>query len=169
MRINLEGERGLGYCRANYKKGKRKMVNPETGGYYIEDLEIGMEDSFEKEVTEALILAFAEISGDTNPVHVDEDYAKTTRFKGRIAHGILSASFISTVLGTKLPGPGSIYLHQDLVFRAPVRIGDVVTSSVRVEKINFHRRVVTLSCKCTVNNRVVINGEAVMMVPPREA
>ena len=73
------------------------MVNPVTGGYYIEDLEIGMEESFVKEVTEELIIAFAEISGDTNPVHLDEEYAKTTRFKGRIAHGLLTAGFISTV------------------------------------------------------------------------
>lgn len=145
------------------------MENAVNSGYCIEDLEIGMEASFEKEVTEALINSYAELSGDTNPVHIDEEFAKTTRFKGRIAHGLLSASFLSTVLGTKLPGPGSIYLHQDLVFRAPVRIGDVVIASVKVEKINFHRRVVTLSCSCKVNNRVVIGGEAVMMVPTREA
>ncbi len=158
---------GLGSVAPTIKRNEI-MTNPATGGYYIEDLEIGMEESFVKEVTEELIIAFAEISGDTNPVHLDEEYAKTTRFKGRIAHGLLTAGFISTVLGTKLPGPGSIYLHQDLIFRAPVRIGDVVTSSVKVEKINFHRRVVTLSCSCSVNNRVVIGGEAVMMVPPRE-
>ncbi len=141
------------------------MVDLKTGGYTIEDLEIGMEASFEKEITEALIINFAEISGDHNPVHLDEEYAKTTRFKGRIAHGLLTAGFLSTVLGTKLPGPGSIYLHQDLIFRAPVRIGDLVTASVRVEKVNFHRRVVVLSCRCSVKNRVVIGGEAVMMVP----
>lgn len=137
-------------------------------GYFIEDLSIGMEASYEREVTEDLINKFAEISGDTNPVHVNEAYAKTTRFKGRIAHGLLTASFVSTVLGTMLPGPGCIYLHQDLVFRLPVRIGDVVVSSVKVEKINWHRRVVTLSCQCTVKGRVVMGGEAIMMVPSNE-
>ncbi len=134
-------------------------------GYGIEELELGMEASFEKEITEDLINQYAELSGDYNPVHTDEAFAKTTRFKGRIAHGLLTGSFISTVLGTKLPGPGCIYLHQDLVFRAPVRIGEVVIASVKVEKVNFHRRVVVLSCKAEVNNRVVLQGEAVMMVP----
>ncbi|GJM03820.1 MAG: (R)-hydratase [Rhodomicrobium sp.] len=144
------------------------MINPLTGGYLIEDLEVGMEATYEREVTEALIVAFAEVSGDTNPVHLDEEYAKTTRFKGRIAHGLLTASFLSTILGTKLPGEGSIYLHQDLVFRAPVRIGDVVLAGVKVEKINFHRRVVVLSCYAKVRNRTVLQGEAVMMVPSRD-
>ena len=137
-------------------------------GYVIEELSIGMEAAFERRVTEALIDLFAEVSGDTNPVHLDEDYAAKTRFKGRIAHGLLTASFVSTVLGTKLPGAGSIYLHQDLVFRAPVRIDDVVTARVQVTKINWHRRVVTLSCACEVEGRVVMGGQAVMMVPSRE-
>ncbi len=137
-------------------------------GYFLEDLSIGMEAAYEREITEDLIEKFAEVSGDVNPVHMDEEFAKGTRFKGRIAHGLLTASFVSTVLGTKLPGPGSIYLHQDLVFRAPVRIDDVVTASVKIEKINWHRKVVTLSCKCVVNNRVVMGGQAVMMVPSRE-
>lgn len=144
------------------------MENAVVTGYFLEDLSIGMEASYERVVTEDLIIKFAEISGDTNPVHMDEDYAKTTRFKGRIAHGLLTASFVSTVLGTILPGPGCIYLHQDLVFRLPVKIDDTVISSVKIEKINWHRRVVTLSCKCTVNGRVVMGGEAVMMVPSRE-
>ncbi len=137
-------------------------------GYFIEDLSIGMEASYEREVTEELVNLFAEVSGDSNPVHMDEEYAKTTRFKGRIAHGLLTASFVSTVLGTQLPGPGCIYLHQDLVFRFPVRFGDTVISSVKVEKINWHRRVVTLACQCTVKGRVVMGGQAMMMVPSRE-
>ncbi len=137
-------------------------------GYFIEDLSIGMEASYEREVTEELVNLFAEVSGDSNPVHMDEEYAKTTRFKGRIAHGLLTASFVSTVLGTQLPGPGCIYLHQDLVFRFPVRFGDTVISSVKVEKINWHGRVVTLACQCTVKGRVVMGGQAMMMVPSRE-
>jgi len=137
-------------------------------GYGIEELEIGMEASYEREITEELVAQYAELSGDFNPVHMDEEFAKGTRFKGRIAHGLLTASFLSTVLGTKLPGPGSIYLHQDLIFRAPVRFGDVVLSSVKVEKVNLHRRVVVLSCKCEVKGRAVLQGEAVMMVPSYE-
>lgn len=144
------------------------MEPPLHDGYCVEDLSIGMEASYEREVTEEMVVKFAELSGDTNPVHMDEEFAKNTRFKGRIAHGLLTASFLSTVLGTRLPGPGSIYLHQDLVFRAPVRIGDVVIASVKVEKINWHRRVVTLPCRCTVNGRVVMGGQAVMMVPSRD-
>ena len=144
------------------------MESDEMRSYYIEDLSIGMEASFEREVSEDLIVKFAQVSGDTNPVHMGEEFAKKTRFKGRIAHGLLTASFVSTVLGTRLPGAGSIYLHQDLVFRAPVRIGDVVTASVKVEKINWHRRVVTLSCSCTVKGRMVMGGQAMMMVPSNE-
>lgn len=144
------------------------MKAVDIQGYCIEELSIGMEASFEREVTEELVAQFAEVSGDRNPVHLDEAYAANTRFKGRIAHGLLTASFISTVLGTKLPGAGSIYLRQDLVFRAPVRFGDVVTTSVKVEKVNWHRRVVTLSCQCEVKGRVVLGGQAVMMVPSCE-
>lgn len=141
------------------------MNDCEMRGYTIEELQVGMEASFEREITEDLVNRFAEVSGDINPVHVDEDYANKSRFKGRIAHGLLTASFLSTVLGTKLPGPGAIYMHQDLVFRAPVRFGETVLASVKVEKTNLHRRVVVLSCKCEVDGRVVLQGEAVMMVP----
>lgn len=141
------------------------MNGSDMQGYTIEDIQVGMEASFSREITESLVNSFAEITGDYNPVHVDEEYANNTRFKGRIAHGLLTASFLSTVLGTKLPGPGAIYMHQDLVFRAPVRFGEVVVASAKVEKINIHRRVVVLSCKCTVEGKVVLNGEAVMMVP----
>ena len=93
-------------------------------GRYFEDLEVGMEASYERTVTEADIVSFAQVSGDTNPVHLDEDYAAGTIFKQRIAHGMLTASYVSTVFGTRLPGPGAIYVSQTLNFRAPVRIGD---------------------------------------------
>ena len=104
------------------------LVMEEKYGYYLEDLELGMTAIYAKTVTEADVVLFAGISGDINPVHLDNEFAKGTMFKGRIAHGMLTASFISTVLGTNLPGPGCIYVSQNLKFRAPVRIGDTVRS-----------------------------------------
>lgn len=133
-------------------------------GYYLEDLSIGMSASFEKTVTEADIVTFADLSGDTNPVHMDEAFAAATPFKGRIAHGMLGASLISTVFGTRLPGPGCIYVSQDLRFKAPVRIGDTVTASVTVSEIDSGRRRVKFTCECRVGDTVVIDGEAMLMV-----
>ena len=97
-------------------------------GLYLEDIEIGMVGSYAKTVTETDIVMFAGLSGDTNPVHLNQEFAETTMFEGRIAHGMLSAGFISTVLGTRMPGPGTNYLSQNLQFKAPVRIGDTVTA-----------------------------------------
>ena len=108
------------------------MSDDQPKGYCFEDLSIGQSASFSKTVTEADIAAFAGVSGDFNPVHVDETYARTTMFKGRIAHGMLSAAFISTVFGTRLPGPGAIYVALSLKFKAPVRIGDTVTARVEL-------------------------------------
>jgi 3-hydroxybutyryl-CoA dehydratase len=102
-----------------------------------------------------------------NPVHLDQEFAKNTMFKGRIAHGMLTASFISTVLGTKLPGPGCIYISQDLRFRAPVRVGDTVRAEVTVSEILRDKKRVVLLTKCTVGDRVVVDGTAVVMVPSR--
>ncbi|MFC3228945.1 MaoC family dehydratase [Marinibaculum pumilum] len=133
-------------------------------GYQFDDLTVGMEARFGKTITDADIVMFAGISGDTNPVHLNQDFAEPTMFKGRIAHGMLSASLISTVLGTKLPGPGSIYVSQNLGFRAPVRIGDTVTAVARVAELLPKRRV-RLETFCLVGDKVVIDGEAVMMVP----
>jgi len=143
------------------------MTKPQ--GYFLEDLEIGQAASFAKTVTEADILLFAGVSGDTNPVHLDEDYAKETMFKGRIAHGMLSAGFFSTVLGTRLPGPGTIYLGQSLKFKKPVRIGDTVMATCTVAEIDERRGRVTLTCTATVGETVVIEGEAQVMVPKRAA
>src|SRR3546814_8475946 len=109
-------------------------------GYYREDLSVGMSASFEKTVTEADIVTFADLSGDTNPVHMDEAFAAATPFKGRIAHGMLGASLISTVFGTRLPGPGCIYMSQDLRFKAPVRIGGTVAARVTVAAIDTAKR-----------------------------
>lgn len=136
-------------------------------GYYLEDLEIGMTASFSKTVTDADIVMFAGVSGDTNPVHISQEFAEQTMFKGRIAHGILSAGFISAAFGTKLPGPGCIYLSQNLRFRAPVKIGDTVTARVTVKQMDMERRRVTFDTTCTVRERVVVDGEATLMVASR--
>ena len=104
--------------------------------YYIEDLKPGMSESFAKTVTERDIALFGEVSGDVNPVHFDEGFAKSTIFKGRIAHGVLSASYISTVLGMKMPGPGTIFMSLTTHFKAPVRIGDTVVATCTVRELN---------------------------------
>lgn len=136
-------------------------------GYYLEDIELGMSASFSKTVTDADIVMFAGVSGDTNPVHISQEFAEQTMFKGRIAHGILSAGFISAAFGTKLPGPGCIYLSQNLRFRAPVKIGDTVTARVTVKQMDMERRRVTFDTTCTVRERVVVDGEATLMVASR--
>jgi 3-hydroxybutyryl-CoA dehydratase len=139
----------------------------DRNGYYIEDLKPGMSASYGKTVGEADIVLFAGVSGDTNPVHLDEDYAKATMFKTRIAHGMLSAGFISTVLGTKLPGPGAIYMSQNLKFKAPVKIGDTVLATCTVTEVIAEKKRAVLSTICKVGDTVVIEGEAMVMVPSR--
>ena len=138
-----------------------------ASGHVIEDLAIGQQASFSKTVTEADIVKFAEVSGDDNPVHLDEAFAQTTMFKGRIAHGMLSAGFISTVIGTRLPGSGTIYMSQTLRFKAPVRIGDTVTATCTITEIIPEKRRAVLSTICKVGDTVVIEGEALVMVPAR--
>ena len=133
-------------------------------GYYLEDLTIGMESSYQKTITETDIDAFAALTGDTNPVHLDSEYAAITPFKARIAHGMLSAGLISTVLGTQLPGPGCIYLEQQIKFKAPVFIGDTLVAKVTVEDINQRRSRVSLKTQCFVNTKLVVDGTASMMV-----
>jgi len=142
-----------------------EAMSIEVKGLSFEDLQIGMEASFAKTVTESDIANFAGVSGDFNPVHVNEEFASTTRFKGRIAHGMLTAAFISTVLGTKLPGPGAIYVSQNLKFKAPVHIGDTVTASVQVIALNPEKHFATFRTLCTVKGEVVVDGEAVLLVP----
>ncbi len=136
-------------------------------GYYLEDLSVGMETSVAKTITNDDVLAFADLSGDINPVHLDDDFAAGTIFKKRIAHGFLTGSLFSTALGTKLPGPGCIYLSQGLKFRAPVYIGDEVVATVRVTGVDPEKARVTLACDCSVNGKTVLEGEAVMMVDRR--
>lgn len=136
-------------------------------GYFFEDLKVGMTASFGRTVTEADIVLFAGVSGDTNPIHINEEYAAATMFKGRIAHGILSAAFISCVLGTQLPGPGAVYVAQSLRFKAPVRIGDTVTATVEVTELLPERKRANFKTFCAVRGNVVIDGEATLMVPSR--
>jgi len=136
-------------------------------GYYLEDLDEGMSHSYSKTIGDGDISAFAGISGDTNPTHLDEQFAAGTVFGGRVAHGMLSASFISTVIGTRLPGPGCAYLSQNLQFRAPVRAGDTVVATATVKSIDRRRRRVALDTVCRVGDAEVIRGEAVVLVPLR--
>ncbi|MCX8505711.1 MAG: MaoC family dehydratase [Alphaproteobacteria bacterium] len=129
------------------------------------DLKLGQSASFSKTVTEADIILFSGVSGDVNPAHIDQNYAANSMFKGRIAHGMLSASFISAVLGTRLPGPGTIYLSQNLKFKAPVRPGDTVTARVTVKELNAERKQAVLTTQCFVGEVLVIDGEALVMIP----
>lgn len=144
-----------------------RKPSQEFNGYFIEDLSVGMTAAFAKTVTEADIVLFAGISGDTNPVHLNEEYASTTMFQGRIAHGMLSAGFISALLGTRLPGPGCIYMSQSLKFKAPVRAGDTVVARGTITDVVAAKRRVTVQTVCTVGDTVVLEGEALLMVPNR--
>ncbi|GLQ05637.1 MaoC family dehydratase [Sneathiella chinensis] len=140
-------------------------VFEQLHGFFLEDLSVGMSDMFAKTITEADIILFAGVSGDTNPVHLNHEFAEQTMFKARIAHGMLSASLLSTVFGTRLPGPGAIYMNQNLNFKAPVGIGDTVVARVVIREINGKR--VTFDCECTVGDTVVLDGEATLMVSRR--
>ena len=131
----------------------------------FDDLSVGQTASLGKTITEADILMFAAVSTDTNPVHIDAEAAKASIFKERIAHGMLSAGLISAVLGTRLPGPGTIYLGQTLRFRAPVRIGDTVTATVEITALDPARQRATLKTTCSVAGKPVIEGEAQVQLP----
>jgi 3-hydroxybutyryl-CoA dehydratase len=144
------------------------MTSSTAKAHYFEDLSIGQEATRSNEVTEAVIVAFADVSGDKNPVHLDADYAAGTFFKERIAHGVLSGAFISAVVGMDLPGKGAIYVSQTLNFKAPVKIGDIVVATVKIIELMPKRRA-RFSTVCTVGGKTVVEGEAVMMVPGRPA
>jgi 3-hydroxybutyryl-CoA dehydratase len=133
--------------------------------YTIDDLEIGMSATMAKTVTDADIVMFAGVTGDFNPAHIDAEYAEASMFKERIAHGMLSAGFISATLAMQLPGPGSIYLGQELKFKAPVLIGDTVRTTVTITSINEKRKTVVLETICSVAGKPVIVGKATMMKP----
>ncbi|MDP3854738.1 MaoC family dehydratase [Phenylobacterium sp.] len=138
-------------------------------GLFFEDLAEGQTAEITKIVGAADVEAFAAVSGDINPVHLDEAYARTTPFQGRIAHGMLSAAYISAVIGTRLPGPGAIYLSQSLRFRRPVKLGDPVVTRVTIQSLDERRGHVTLTTVCQVDGKTVVDGEAVIMVPRKPA
>ena len=135
--------------------------------HFIEDLKVGQSASYSRKITAKDIALFGEVSGDMNPLHFDEEYAKGTIFKGRIAHGMLSVSFLSTVLGTKLPGAGAIFMSASVRFKAPVRIGDTVIATCQVREIDMAKGRVTFDCLCKAGDVVVIEGEAMLKVPSR--
>ncbi len=137
--------------------------------YCFEDLQVGMEASVARTVTEADIVAFAEVTGDRNPVHLDADYAGKTIFKQRIAHGMLTAGYISAVFGMEMPGPGAIYVSQTLNFKAPVKIGDRVVAKAKVVELIPAKKRARFDCICSIDGKSVLEGEAVLMVPSRPA
>ncbi|MBL8589405.1 MAG: MaoC family dehydratase [Methylobacteriaceae bacterium] len=144
------------------------MSAPNFTTYFFEDLAVGMRESLMKTVMNSDVVGFANLSGDHNPIHLSDHFARKTRFGGRIAHGLYTASLISAILGTRLPGPGAVYLSQTLNFKGPVKIGDVVEISVEVVEMTEKGRRVKLHCECAVDGKVVLDGEAVVMVPARE-
>lgn len=136
----------------------------DINGYYLEELSVGMSAVFAKTITESDIVLFSGVTGDMNPVHVNEEYAKGTMFKGRIAHGMLTGSLISTVLGMKMPGPGCIYVSQELKFLAPVRIGDTATARATIVEIIPEKKRVVMETTVHVGDKMVLTGVGKMMV-----
>lgn len=135
------------------------------GSIAIEDIQIGMKVSYSQTITDSDIKTFAGLSGDHNPVHIDEKYAESSRFKRRIAHGLISSSFFSQLFGTKLPGPGCVYTEQSLKFLRPVYINDTVVATVEVTDVNHDRKRVKFRTYCKVNEKLVIDGEAEIYIP----
>ena len=138
-------------------------------GLFFDELTVGQSAEMTREVTADVITAFADVSGDENPVHLDAAYAKGTVFGERIAHGMLSGAYISAVIGTQLPGPGTIYVSQALRFRRPVKIGDVVTARATITELDPAKGRVTIATVCEANGKAVVEGEAVVMAPKRPA
>ena len=134
---------------------------------YFEDLSLGMTESFTKVVSSEDVIGFAEITGDRNPIHLSEHFAAKTPFGTHIAHGLYTAGLISALLGTRLPGPGAIYISQSLHFRAPVKIGDTVEVTVSVEELMPEKTRARLACACRVGDTLVLDGEALVKVPSR--
>ena len=141
----------------------------ELHGLYFEDLREGMTACLGKTVTDTDLVMFAGLSMDTNPVHVNEAFAKETMFKGRIAHGMLGAALLSAVFGTKMPGPGCIYVAQSLKFKAPVRVGDTMVARVTVKALHEKKKFAEFETVVTVDDKTVIDGEATLMVPSRKS
>lgn len=141
--------------------------NTQRGTIYIEDMEVGITRTLTKTITDADIEMFAKVTTDHNPVHMDEEYAKGTMFKGRIAHGMLTAGLVSAVIGEQLPGYGTIYMGQTLKFLAPVRPGDEVHTELVVTEFDPQKRRVKMDCRCTVDGKAVLSGEATVLAPTR--
>jgi 3-hydroxybutyryl-CoA dehydratase len=139
----------------------------EVRSLFFEDLSVGMAESLSHTIQSVEVLKFAELTGDRNPIHLSDDYAAHTQFQSRIAHGLYTASLISAVLGTRLPGPGAIYVSQTLNFRAPVHIGDTVDVTVAIAELLPERRRARLACACKVRGETVLEGEAWVKVPAR--
>ena len=139
----------------------------KTQGYFLEDLEIGMTAEDSMVITAERIDTFADLSGDHNPIHLDEEFAATTMFGGRIAHGALTASLISAVLGNILPGPGSIFVELNMRFRRPAFIGDTVVARAEVAEIDQKTGRVKLKVSCLVNDKTIIRGDASVVAPKR--
>lgn len=138
---------------------------PESRTVFFEDMSIGMTETYLKEVKPSDVIGFAEISGDRNPIHLSEHFAARTQFGSRIAHGLYTASLISAVIGTRLPGPGAVYMSQTLKFLAPVRIGDIVEARVEVVELIEKGDRARLTCTCSVDGQVVLEGEAMVKAP----
>jgi len=136
---------------------------------YFEDLGLGMRESLRKTVESEDVVGFAELTGDHNPIHLSDHFARKTRFGERIVHGLYTASLISAVIGMRLPGPGSVYVSQTLNFRGPVKIGDVIEVNVEVVELVETGRRVRLKCECLVDGKVVLDGEGVLIVPRAQA
>ena len=145
-----------------------ELAGNDLAGYFFEDLSVGMTASYGKTVTEADILMYAGVSGDTNPLHLNREFAAQTPFGECIAHGMLSAGFISTVVGTKLPGPGGIYISQNLRFKAPVKVGDTVMARIEITELIPEKKRAMFKTQCLAGDTVVIDGEAQIMVPSRD-
>jgi 3-hydroxybutyryl-CoA dehydratase len=142
------------------------MNNPPFRTYYFEDLAVGMREALIKRVENEDVIGFAELSGDRNPIHLSEHFARKTRFGGRIVHGLYTASLISGLIGMRLPGPGAVYISQTLNFLGPVKIGDIVDVAVEVVELIEKGRRVRLRCECRVGDRTVLDGEGLLSVPP---
>ncbi|ELY4817761.1 MaoC family dehydratase [Cronobacter malonaticus] len=133
--------------------------------YAIENIKVGMTESYSQTITDADVKGFAGLSGDRNPVHMDENYAQSSRFKRRIAHGMLSTSFFSALFGTKLPGEGCVYVSQNVIFKKPVYVGDTVVATIEVTGVDIDKRRVYFDTYCKVGKSKVITGNAEIYMP----
>ena len=159
----------LGSTRSGRTPSRVRAPARKMQGMYFEDLATDMSAAVSKLITERDVETFAAVSTDTNPIHLSDEFAAGTRFKRRIAHGLLTASLISAVLGTKLPGPGAIYVSQNLKFTAPVYLDDLVTATVTLVTLDSLHRFARFDCVCRVGSKMVLSGDAVLYVPNRPA